>query len=278
MSHASEPIAGRLVALRRYPVKSMMGEELNACEVTERGVLGDRAFALLDASTGKVVSAKNPRKWPRKFEHQATYLEPPSASQAASPVRITFPDGSQVMTSQPDAESRLSASVGRPVRLASSVPAAPGAEGYWPDEQWLPHPAQEFEFPLPPGTFFDMATIHLLTTATLTHLQSLVPNSRFEARRFRPNFVIEVPDNSLGFVENEWLGRILRLGDQVRVRVEKPCPRCIMTTLPQADLPSDPNILRAAVEHNQANVGVYASVIQGGKVQRGDTLTIDWLQ
>jgi uncharacterized protein YcbX len=55
--------SGAVVALCRYPVKSMMGEDLNAVEITERGLVGDRQFAVIDPSTGKVAGAKNPRKW-----------------------------------------------------------------------------------------------------------------------------------------------------------------------------------------------------------------------
>lgn len=275
MSHASGSTAGRLVALRRYPVKSMMGEELTAEYVDKRGLAGDRAFALLDAATGKVASAKNPRKWPNMFDHHAAYATFPGDGRPLFVLRITFPDGTQMSTGEPGLDERLSSSLGRPVRLVSAAPDAPTAEGYWPDVAWLPQPDEEFEFPLPPGTFFDMAVVHLLTTATLSHLQALVPNSRFEARRFRPNFIVEVPDNTLGFVENGWVGRTLAVGEQVRIRVEQPCSRCIMTTLSQADLPADSNILRAAVEHNQANVGVYASVIQGGQVHRGDAVRLE---
>ena len=69
---------GSVVSLWRYPVKSMMGEELNAAEVTQRGVLGDRAYALFDPSTGKVVSAKNPRKWANLFDFRARFVDPPT--------------------------------------------------------------------------------------------------------------------------------------------------------------------------------------------------------
>ncbi|MDQ3868508.1 MAG: MOSC domain-containing protein, partial [Thermoproteota archaeon] len=55
--------AGTVVSLWRYPVKSILGEELNSSYITEHGLLGDRAYAVLDQETGKVASAKNPRKW-----------------------------------------------------------------------------------------------------------------------------------------------------------------------------------------------------------------------
>ena len=76
MSNAAQNELGSVVSLWRYPVKSMMGEELNATEVTERGLLGDRAYALVDSSDGKAATAKNPRKWPRLFDFRATVIEP----------------------------------------------------------------------------------------------------------------------------------------------------------------------------------------------------------
>ena len=264
---------GHVVAIWRYPVKSMMGEELNVTELAERGVVGDRALALVDAETGKIVSAKNPRRWPNLFEFRAALVEPPRDRHALPPVRITFPDGDTLTTDQAEVESRLSAAVGRTVRLARSAVEGATAEGYWPDHDWLAQRDEVFEFPLPPGTFFDAATIHLVTTASLDRLQSIAPGSQFEPRRFRPNFVIQVPEGTAGFVEKEWIGRTLALGEAV-LRIDGPCPRCIMTTLRQGDLPKDPNVLRTAVQANEGNVGVYASVVRGGQVHRGDAVSL----
>jgi uncharacterized protein YcbX len=264
-SHAS--VTGQVRAIYRYPIKSMRGEELDASEVMQRGLLGDRALALVDAETGKVVSAKNPRRWPNLFEFRSAYVEPPRAGESLPPVRITLPDGKTLRTEQEDIETRLSAAVGRQVRLARSAIEGAAAEGYWPDHDWLPLPDEVFEFTLPAGTFFDCATVHLVTTATLEQLRSIAPASRFETPRFRPNLVIQ-PANA-GFVENHWIGRTLELGN-VLLRIDGPCPRCVMTTLAQGDLPKDPMVLRTAVQENQGNVGVYASVIRGGRVRKGD--------
>jgi uncharacterized protein YcbX len=261
-----------VVALWRYPVKSMMGEELNASDVTDRGLLGDRAYALIDADTGRVVSAKDPRKWPSMFAFRASYAEPPHDPGAPPPVWITLPDGGGLSTDQTDADARLSRALGRPVRLANSAPEGSTAEGYWPDFDFVEAPDKGFQFPLPPGTFFDGGAVHLVTTATLDRLRALEPDGRFEARRFRPNLVIEATGD---FVENGWVGRTLAVGDEVRLRVTDPCPRCVMTTLPQGDLPKDPSILRAAVRHNAGNVGVYAAVVRGGHVRRGDAVTVE---
>ena len=140
-------------------------------------------------------------------------------------------------------------------------------------------------FRSPAGTFFDYAPIHVLTTATLDRLRELYPQGRFEVRRFRPNIVVEVASGEKDFVENAWVGRTLAIGNEVRLSITIPCPRCVMTTLPQGDLPKDPGILRTAAQYTQrvetqgqvlaALVGVYASVTRGGTIRRGDTVKLD---
>ena len=117
--------------------------------------------------------------------------------------------------------------------------------------------------------------MHLLTTATLDRLRVLYPQGRFEVRRFRPNIVVEAANGEKEFVENDWIGQIVAIGDAVRLSITGPCGRCVMTTLPQGDLPKDAGILRTAVQQNHANVGVYASVLQGGKVRRGDSVRLE---
>ena len=111
MSAARDPL-GSVAALWRYPVKSMMGEELNASLVSERGLLGDRAFALVDRETGKVVSAKEPRKWARMFEFRAAYVEPPGGN-GLPPVRIALPDGTSVASDLSNVNEILSRELGQ---------------------------------------------------------------------------------------------------------------------------------------------------------------------
>src|SRR2546425_5706827 len=100
--------AGSVIGLWRYPVKSMMGEELNAAEVTDRGLVGDRQFAVVDASTGKVAGAKNPRKWGNFFDFRAAYVKPPEVGSKLPVVRLTLPDGTVVTSEQPDLARILS--------------------------------------------------------------------------------------------------------------------------------------------------------------------------
>ena len=268
-----------VVGLWRYPVKSMMGEELNAVELTRHGVVGDRQFALVDASTGKVAGAKNPRKWGNFFDYRAAYVEPPARGSAPRVVRVMLPDGTVVTSEQPDAAEVLSAALGREVELVQARPngASSGAhaEEYWPDMEGLEHRDTVTEWELPAGTFFDLAAVHLLTTSTIDRLRALYPEGRFEVRRFRPNIVVATGSDAEGFAENAWIDRTIAIGDDVRLRITGPCPRCVMTTLAQGDLPKDAGILRTAAEHNRANVGVYAEVIAGGTTRRGDSVTLE---
>ncbi|MBI4482443.1 MAG: MOSC domain-containing protein [Acidobacteria bacterium] len=266
---------GSVVSLSRYPVKSMMGEELNAADVTERGLLGDRAYALVDPSNGKVASAKNPRKWARLFDFWAAFVEPPRTGSRIPPVRITLPDGTMVTSGQSDLSQILSNALGREVVLGTTAPKAPSLEEYWPDMDGLAHRETITDEAMPMGTFFDCATVHVLTTATIDRLRELYPQGRFEVRRFRPNIVVKPVSGDKNFVENAWIGHTLTIGDQVRLSITGPCPRCVMTTLRQGDLPKDPGILRTVAQHNQVHVGVYAEVLQGGTIRRGDPVRLE---
>ena len=275
MSHTIQTEVGSVVSLWQYPVKSMMGEELNATEVTERGLLGDRAYALVDSSDGKVATAKNPRKWPRLFDFRATFIEPARAAAKIPPVRIAFPDGTTVTSDQSDLNQILSKALNREVALRAAQGGVVNAEEYWPDVDGLDHRDTVTDFTLPEGTFFDCAMVHLLTTATLDRLRELYPQGRFEVRRFRPNIVLQLASDEKGFAENAWVGHTLAIGTAVRLNITGPCGRCVMTTLAQGDLSRDPGILRTAAQHNQVNVGVYAAVARGGSIRRGDPARIE---
>ncbi|MCH7911901.1 MAG: MOSC domain-containing protein [Deltaproteobacteria bacterium] len=275
MANTTQIELGSVVSLWRYPVKSMMGEELNAAEVTDRGFLGDRAYAIRDPSNGKVVSAKNPRKWAKLIDFRAAFAGSPRAREKIPPVRITLPDGGLVTSEQRDLNKLLTDALGREVTLTATAPETPSLEEYWPDMEGLAHRETVTDEAMPAGTFFDLAVTHVLTTATIDRLRELYPQGRFEVRRFRPNIVVQPASAEKDFLENAWVAHTLVIGDEVRLNVTGPCPRCVMTTLPQGDLPRDPGILRTAAQHNQVNVGVYAAVIRGGTIRRGDPVRLE---
>jgi MOSC domain-containing protein len=282
MSNTQSAFSGVVEELWRYPVKSMQGEQLNQTEVTGRGLLGDRAYALRDKSDGKIATAKNPRKWPNLFDYSAVLLGGPAVGEELPAARITFPDGTTVGTDHAQTSRMLSVALKRDVTLEaierSESPRASykeTSEEYWLDMEGLEHRDTVTEFNLPEGTFFDTATVHILTRATLERLRELYPQGRFEVSRFRPNVFVRPTDGSEGFVENDWLGRIIAIGEHVRLKVNLNCARCVMTTLAQRDLPKDSGILRTAAQHNQVNVGVYASVLEGGNIRIGDSIRLE---
>jgi uncharacterized protein YcbX len=289
---------GSVSALWRFPVKSMGGERLDRVDISSAGLLGDRAFALIDTATGKVVSAKSVQLFAGILDCQAAFVEPPQAGRGLPPVRITLPGGSSVMSDAADVHRRLSAHFGREVTLARSAPADFTIDQYHPDvegadpagyrdtsvEQKLgsalfaqlgaPSPVAE-------GAFFDASPVSVLTTSTLARLAELAPQSRWDERRFRMNVIIGTAEP--GFLENDWIGKVVALGDMVRLRVTMPDPRCVMTTLAQGDVPNDTGILQAAVQHNRLPVmggapapcvGVYAVTEAGGTLRVGDSVAL----
>jgi MOSC domain-containing protein len=266
---------GRIVSIWRYPVKSMLGEELNSSYVTERGLIGDRVYALVDQETGKVASAKNPRKWGTLFDFHATFIDQLRDVENIPRIRITFPDGAQIFSDQGDIDNTLSKVLGREVSLMKASLNKPSYEEYWPDIEGLAQREKVTDEAMPPQTFFDIAVIHILTTSTINRLRELYPEGRFEVRRFRPNIVVESTSGEKDFIENLWVGKKLMIGEDILLRVTAPCTRCVMTTLPQGDLPKDLRVLSTVAKYNQVHAGVYALVHRGGTIHRGDRVQLE---
>ncbi len=268
-------LVGSIAALWRYPVKSMLGEELTVAEVTERGLYGDRAYALLDTQTGRIASAKNPKKWAKLLDYQATLPTTSTVGESVPPVKVIFPDGQSITSARSDVHDILSTALARDVQLLSTVPTAASLEQYWPPVEGTPQQEAITQLFMPPGTFFDSCSIHAMTTATLARLQELYPEGQFEFSRFRPNLVIAPTTTEIDFVEDDWVGGVLSIGETVKLRIDTACPRCVVTTLAQSGLPNDLNILRTTAQHNNIIAGIRASVIQPGTIGRDDQI---WLE
>ncbi|WP_094512256.1 MOSC domain-containing protein [Synechococcus sp. MW101C3] len=274
-------LVGRVEALWRYPVKSMLGECLPQVEVGEGGICGDRAYALWDHATGRVASAKNPRLWRSLLQYQAQFVAPPLPGQAlpaaaisAAADRAAGTEAAPLLTSDPEAGAQLSAWLGRQVSLLNRPQEGASLDQYWP-------PVQEREFQdvvnelvLPAGTFFDSCPIHAISTATLDRLRQLEPDLDFAVERFRPNLLMAPLEGDEGFVEEAWLGHRLRIGKRALLQVDTACPRCVITTLAQCGLPEDIEILRATARHNKVIAGIRLSVLTPGPVAVGDPITL----
>jgi uncharacterized protein YcbX len=264
----------QIAALWRYPVKSMLGHQLDEVTVGQAGVRGDRRFALVDVATGKVASAKQPRLW-RSLLHAR-------AVENGGEVQITLPDGGQTTAGDPAVHDRLSTMLGRPVRLSAVPFDRADIDRADPDEvldQGVEAEVAASQLVLgeavPEATFLDYAPLHLITTTTLAHIGQ-------PAARYRPNLVIRTPPGHPPFAENAWAGRTMTLGEVV-VRVVLPTPRCAIPTLEHGDLPRDPGALRTLMAQNRVEVpgfgvlpaaGVYATVEQAGVLRSGDDVRI----
>ena len=283
MSTGSPRDCGTVRSLWHYPVKSMAGVRLEEAQVAGEGILGDRAYAVIDLATGRVVSAKMPRKWAGLMGLAASFVEPPRSGAQLPPVRIDWPDGITLTSTGGEADARLSETLGRRVKLTTQRPESISLERLDPlhNEEVI----EDIGTLMMAGRFSDYAAIHLVTTATLARLAELHPASDFDTRRFRPNLLIDSPEEEQGFVENEWVGRELSVGQDVRLRISDPTPRCSIPTLAQDGLRKDPQVLRTIVQHNRRPVpllggdmlpcvGVYAFVIRCGTIRSGDSVHI----
>ena len=235
--------------------------------MTARGLVGDRAYTLIDTEAGKVVSGKTPRLGPNLLGCRAAFVEAPGAGVEQPPVCITFPDGTSVGSDAPDVDATLSGFLGRAVTLARAAPEDFTIDQYHPDIEDLDPEGHrdtvtesklgsaffaEAGLPsaVPVGAFFDLFPVSVLTTSTLDRLNELRPESRFDERRFRMNIIVSTGET--GFVENGWTGHELQIGDDVRLGVAIADPRCVMTTLAQDELPKDTEVLRTLARQNRS--------------------------
>ena len=277
-----------VAAVFRYPVKSMLGTRVEQAEVRASGLAGDRSWALIDRQTGKVASAKQPRLWRSLLQLQAEYQGGAGHEEPAGAVTITLPDGSAVRGGEPGTDEVLSRFAGRPVTLHQGREAGSGIDRAVPEEV-LAHgvgadvafESLELSQQAPGDSFVDYAPVHLITTATLTTVTSAV-GTALRPRVFRPNLILATPGLS-GYAENDWVGRQVAIGAQVRLEIFLPTPRCAVPTLAHGQEPGNPRVLRALARSNrialedfgpQTCAGVYAKVVSPGRVRAGDEVRI----
>ncbi len=257
---------GTVAACWRYPVKSMQGMRTDHLEIASNGVLGDRHHALVDTTSGRLLSAKR----------AARLLEA-----SASDRTVTLPDQRMLELDGDDpdrVDAALSDWLGRPVRLARPE----GTRGLAYEMTFDPpdDDAEYYEIPVPDGTFLDLAAVHLLASATLDHCRQARPDLDWDVRRFRPNLVLDVPGD--GFVEDPWTGHRLQVGGAV-LEILGPTVRCAMPLRAQpaaagtGPLDRQPDLFRAITELHAAapnHLGAYASVVEAGPVQVGDPVVL----
>lgn len=303
---------GRVREIWRYPVKSMIGERLDRGHVGAQGLWGDRGWAIRDEATGEIHNAKRHpilmqcsavyRAEPRAdhIPHVEITLpdgatissDSPAASQRLSELigrQVTLrpvqpaTDAAYYRRREPGAAlfGRLWAYRSARRLLQRLILRGPAEKelravfGLEPEDP-LPDlsgvPPVAWEFYTPPGTYFDLFPIHVLTTSTLQLMSKLNPAANWDIRRFRPNVLVDT-ESLAGTVENDWVGRVIHIGNLV-VKGELPTIRCAMPMHAQADLPRDPSVLRTIVREANQSLGLYASVIEAGSIATGDPVEL----
>lgn len=236
-------MSGQVSALWRYPVSSMAGERLEIAPLDASGVLGDRIWGVVDGATDRIASPGREKHFITVPRGHARFTQAESVEISADGRVWGEPDNAAILED-------MSALFGFPARLK---PFAPAGEGFNPR--------------------YNRAPIHLLTTAAMRALERDLPGSVIDERRFRPNILVDWPDEAEPIPENGWLGREIRIGD-VALRGSIPCGRCGFVTIAQDGLPVDVEVLRAVVKRYGRNFGIYCDVVVPGEIRPGDAVTI----
>ncbi len=231
-------VVGRVVALWRYPVKSMAGEELDCADVSWHGLAGDRRWAFIrPGQVGSGFPWLTIRQRPELARYRPRLTEPDRPD--ASPALVCTPTGGELDVAAP----ALAAELGRGVRVLKQNRG-----------------------------IFDTMPLSLLTTQTIASLGRLVGTALAPAR-FRPNLLVDAVDGG-DFPEDAWVGRVLRIGG-FRMRVDKRDQRCVVVTVDPVTLRRDPAVLRAIARERDARLGVYGSTVAPGRVAVGDPVELE---
>ena len=285
-------IIGTIGAIMRYPVKSMLGETLDGCEMVASGVDGDRTHALVDPSTGKIASAKQPNLWRDLLAFSAKTASKTSLKTGRAMIVVSDSAGNQIDLTDPDFEVKISEWLGRRIRLIDVRPAGIELNRARPDEVMtdgveatVTQDVLAIASAAPAGGFFDFAPLHLMTSASLDATRAAAPAASIEAERYRPNIVIETPSSQM-FAENQWVGRRLRIGAHVSIEVIAPTPRCAVPMLAQGRLPHSREAVAVVNRLNKIEfpplgpgtfpcLGAYATVVATGPVKCGDQVVLE---
>jgi uncharacterized protein YcbX len=285
-------IIGTIGSIMRYPVKSMLGETLDGCEMVASGVDGDRTHALVDPSTGKIASAKQPNLWRDLLAFSAKTRATTGSRSGAASIIVSDGGGNQIDLADPDFDMKVSEWLGRSIKLIDVRPAGIELNRARPDEVMtegvdatVTQDVLAIASAAPAGGFFDFAPLHVMTSASLDATRAAAPAASIEAERYRPNIVIETPSSEV-FAENQWVGRRLRIGQHVSIEVIAPTPRCAVPMLVHGALPHSREAVAVVNKLNKIEfpplgpgtypcLGAYATVVATGPVKCGDQVVLE---
>jgi uncharacterized protein len=281
-------VIGKVGGIMRFPIKSLLGEALEGCAISSRGLSGDRALALVDTATGKIASAKQPNLWRGLLKLSAKT----DSSKSSAGISVTDGAGNHLHDLDENFDLWLSKLLGRNVKLIESKPDGLALNRARPDEvlergvdEAVTQDSLAIGAAAPEGGFFDFAPIHLVTTTSLDAIASFAPEASIAAERYRPNLLIEIT-SPIAFAENKWVGQRMQLGRSVKLEIIAPTPRCAVPMLSHGALPTSPAAVGAVNKLNRVEfpllgsgqfpcLGAYATVLSSGFIQRGDPVSLE---
>lgn len=229
---------GTVKEIRRFPVKSILGESLSSISIDKRGLFGDRLWAIKNMS-GKFGSGKTTRRFQQMdglFNYKARY--------EGTALVLTMPDGTDYRSDDAGVNEALTKLLGFQVTLAR--------------EESISH--------------FDEGPISIITTSSLRRLSQEL-GEPVDPRRFRANFLIDT--ESTGSLEKDWVDRRIKIGPEVILKVVAPLERCVMVNNAQEELKQDNRVLRSLVMNHDAAFGIWAKVEVSGQIHVGDKVYLE---
>ena len=237
---------GTLKTLRRYPVKSMAGEDLAEARVTFSGILGDRVYAFIDTQNKSDFPWMTARQGgemilfrPRWLDGLQSSDEFPSAEQYA--IEVTTPEGETFRVRDEEFRRYIERRFGHPVRLRFS-------ERSMMDSR--------------PVSMLGMSTLRAMSQETAIEL---------DPRRFRENFYVDWQDPR-PFFEDQLIGSNLQVGEKVTLQVVKKDARCVIITLDPDTAKASPQVLQYVARGHDGCIGVYGAVLREGIVRANDPI------
>jgi len=228
---------GKVKEIRRFPVKSILGETLQSVSIDKRGLIGDRLWAIKNMN-GKFGSGKTTRRFQQMdglFNYKARYED-------ITPI-VTMPDGTDYRGDDININVKLSEWLGYQVTLAR--------------EESISH--------------FDEGPISIITTSALQKVSQDL-GEPVDPRRFRANLLIETV--STGCLEDDWVDKLIQVGSSVILRIVAPLQRCIMVNNSQEELKADTRLFRYLVNNYESTFGVWAKVEGFGDINIGDNIIL----
>jgi len=276
---------GVISEIWRYPVKGMSGEKLSSCSAGPRGLSGDRTWAIRDAMRKEIQSCK----------FRPKLLKCGASFGAGAHVNIEFPDGVVLRSDDPSIHQMVSDLLGHESTLELLGPNLDqdffrrykSGPTNWLDElkgtfirepgeampDFTDFPQQAQDYVTVPGTFFLVSPIHIITSASMEWLKTLLPEADWDIRRFRPNLVIETDSQFIGLVEQGWIGKRLRIGG-LDIECTGTAIRCGAVTRQQPGIAEDKTMLRTVVKEADQNLGVYGRAEAENSITVGDSVYI----